>query len=146
MRGWVRCSCCEAGPQRWGAGRELSRKVGAAQVQPRVPCSFCLILRTAGAQCRTGRNKWWEWVHLWERSLYLLNGEMMGVSMGPDSMLAWQLAPRRNGCCSDPGKEWWGVEQVVAAEEEASPVGTCQEVLCVLSRSVVSDYLRPRGL
>ena len=59
---------------------------------------------------------------------------------GPDSMLAGQLAHKRNGCCSDPGKERWGVKQAVAVEE-ASPMGTCQEVLCVLSCSVMSDYL-----
>ena len=54
MRDGMRCSCCEAGSQRWGSGRELSWKVGEAQVEPRVPCSFCVILRAIGTQCRTG--------------------------------------------------------------------------------------------
>ena len=57
MRAGMRCSFCEAGPQKWGSGRELSWKVGEAQVDPRVPYSFCVILRTVGTQSRTGRNK-----------------------------------------------------------------------------------------
>ena len=101
MRTGMRCSFCEAGPQRWGSGRELSWKVGEAQVEPRIPYSFCVILRTVGTQSRTGRNKWWEWIHLsfirlmekwWERGL---------TSCWPDSLHIKEMAAagtqERNG-------------------------------------------------